>query len=601
MIAYSVCGSQFKGYDGHLNDDSILNSFGTNDCKVFRENLFNKYSPIAGALKAEYLDLCQKESHRLANQQLRKRDEQLHRHKLNFTDSVDEIKGLAQDMSEKCSHIHLKISDESRAYLECKKLTIQYDIQPPLPKNFCNQLSPCLKRLGCETWWKRNLVSKQRLIAESVIRDLQQVHNHKTPYCSTFTLQRRRQQKRSNRDFLESQTAINQNDQEYSLAELSDLSVSNPSILRTELIVRLKGFEAVAKDAGHNGIFITLTTPSRFHRMTKITVNNKVVKVIPNKKYAELSPRDAQNYLTQLWGKIQAKLGRENIKPYGFRVAEPHHDGTPHWHFMLFIQPKQSDELIKIFQRWALQDTPDEPGADKHRLKVEHIRSGINPKTGKEYSATGYLIKYICKNIDGYGINNSEKAAEKVGCLDQDPIKAAERIEAWARANRIRQFQQIGGPSVTVWRELRRLKEQEHFLEDIRSAAHDSDWAKFIDLMGGPDKKRKDYQGIAKPLYALSEKLDRDSGEIKKVTHTVYGDEAKERVVGLLITGITVLSRTHIWEIKDNPRLQSARQKIMDGIVDVLDEIHLQNTNSFIQPTEDLCDQRQLGALDSYQ
>jgi len=128
---------------------------------------------------------------------------------------------------------------------------------------------------------------------------------------------------------------------------------------------------------------------------------------------------------------------------------------------------------------------------------------------------------------------------------------------------------------VTVWRELRRLSEQESAVEKIRQAADAGDWAAFVQLMGGPTVSRKDQ--AVRPAYAASERLDKESGELIPVLQTQYGDEAKERVVGLLLAGVVVLSRTHFWQIKETTTLVAARQKIMDGIADVLEEIHAQN------------------------
>lgn len=48
-----------------------------------------------------------------------------------------------------------------------------------------------------------------------------------------------------------------------------------------------------------------------------------------NYKWNHDTPSITQKYLTGLWAKIGAKLHRENLRIYGFRVAEPHHDGTP--------------------------------------------------------------------------------------------------------------------------------------------------------------------------------------------------------------------------------------------------------------------------------
>lgn len=575
MVAQTASSDQFIGYDGRTYNNNVLDAFGTFECKRFRERILSRFPDLAPVMRAEYFTLAQSQSSVKANLRFLELNKRLYIKGLNLLSSHEDIKAFATKQVGYCKKIKASALGLESIFLQCQKLTSALGISAPQPENYDGKYQPCINRLCCEKWWRRQLVKKQKTTVESTVRELRQVHYHKTPYCSTLSVKAHQQQKFSNRQYLENQLAVNEIGQEYTLAELADLTVSNPSIRRLELITRCKGFEEVAKEFGHNALFFTLTAPSRFHRMTKITNKGKVIKVIPNKNYEHKTPRDTQDYLSNLWGKIQAKLGRENIKPYGFRVAEPHHDGTPHWHFLLFIAPEQSEQLISIFQRWALQDSPDENGAADHRLKVEVIKSGINPATGNEYSATGYLIKYICKAIDGYGINNQEKTASGKEWHGKNPQDIAQRIEAWARTYRIRQFQQIGGPSVTVWRELRRLSEQEGALENIRAAADSGDWAAFVKAMGGPNVSRNEH--LVRPAYALSEKLDQNTAEITQVTHTEYGDEARERVVGVLIAGITVLSRTHFWHIKENEKVRSARQKIMTGIVDLLEEIQEQN------------------------
>ncbi|WP_163833702.1 replication endonuclease [Spartinivicinus ruber] len=570
----------FVGFDGRVHKNDEINKFGTPDCLHFRDRILSKYLALAPAMRAEYLFIAENQSHVEANLRLLELDKQLHIRDFNLLADRDELDDFVMRRVENCMQIRAAAgNDFERAYHGCCSLAKLYEVKAPSVISN-GGYEPCVNRFCCDKWWKRQLTKRQKTTVDSIARDLRQVHNHAKPYCSDIALKLHRQQKVINRTYLETQIAVNEEDQEYTLAELADVTVSNPAIRRMELITRIKGFEAIAQEMAHSALFITLTAPSRFHCMTKITVGGKVVKVIPNKNYGGQTPRDTQKYLVNLWAKIQAKLSREGIKPYGFRVAEPHHDATPHWHFLLFVEPGQVNQLVDIFQQWAMQDTPDEKGAEQHRVKVEPIKTGVNPKTGKDYSATGYIIKYVCKNIDGYGVDNTAADGE---WADKDAASLAERIETWARTHRIRQFQQIGGPSVTVWREMRRLAEQEGLLEEVRQAADAGDWAAFVKAMGGPNALRKDQ--LVKPAYAVSksEYIDTETGEIINVPGcTEYGDDAKERVIGVLMAGITVLSRMHTWQIKENENVRKASRKIMTGMVELLDEAYQQNKHELL-------------------
>ena len=81
-----------------------------------------------------------------------------------------------------------------------------------------------------------------------------------------------------------------------------------------------------------------------------------------------------------------------DLEVYGMRVVEPHHDGTPHWHMMLFCKPGQRKAINEIMRRYALKEDGHEKGAAKQRFESRHLNQG---------GAAGYIAKYIAKNIDG--------------------------------------------------------------------------------------------------------------------------------------------------------------------------------------------------------
>jgi len=404
----------------------------------------------------------------------------------------------------------------------CRYVTT-FKIAPPIPTNRI-KISGCFKRMADNRWWLRRIRKLITQANEKAAILLNLVNRKKQIYASNVTTKNRQAQLVRNEQLLSSHFIINDAGQRYSLKEISDLNVSNPKVRKAELINRARGFEDLSESLGHKGVFITITCPSKFHRAYSKSG-------AANPKWDGSMPNDAQYYLNKLWARVRAELKRKNINPYGFRVVEPQHDGTPHWHSLLFVKAEHVKTLSDIIRYYALQEDGDEKGAQDNRCDFKLI----DPAKG---SATGYILKYIVKNIDGEGLGE-----DKFG---NDAITTAIRINAWASCWCIRQFQQIGGASVSVWRELRRLKDKffpESLIEKARIAADTSDWQGYIEAMGGIESTPKSHP--IKLHYNMN--INTNTGECSQ---SYYDGELVTKIKGLLFEGKAVITRKLSWRLE---------------------------------------------------
>ncbi|SGZ09053.1 Putative phage gene [Moritella viscosa] len=305
-------------------------------------------------------------------------------------------------------------------------------------------------RLTCNRAWESKLKAKRSIMREHLAIAVGQVQKSASPYCSRDCLHEWKNQKQRNRDFIKGMSVFDEDmDEEIALSEMFYKSTGNPAIRRCELMVRMRGYENIAQAMGCEGLFLTLTAPSKYHHTRK--KGGFIDHWMGN------SPRDAQRYLCSVWAKIRAQFKRDDISVFGIRVVEPHHDGTPHWHLLLFMQPHDVKRASEVFTHYAVQEDFKElfPSINKKEIAVgpPNLRTrceivAIDSELG---SATGYIAKYISKNIDGYAMDD-----EKDDETGRDQKEMAAHVTAWASRWRIRQFQAIGGAPVTTYRELRR-------------------------------------------------------------------------------------------------------------------------------------------------
>lgn len=386
-----------------------------------------------------------------------------------------EMKQACEDLTEEDGFMLMK-----SAYLQAVKMCELMHIPAPHAKKARKgklsiaELSNGALQLIADNWWLRKLRTAAKRMREHLAIAMGLVSSFHGGYVSNERLNYFLQQRQKMYDFLRSRIIINvaNEEEQKSLFDIWLKTQANPSIKRLELMNRMRGFENMAKEDGDEGVFVTLTAPSKYHAMLKSGGQNP--------KWNGCAPYHTQQYLVGVWAKIRAELKRREIKPYGFRIAEPHADATPHWHMVLFVHPSRMREMKRVIYAYALEEDGNEKGAKYHRCTFKKIDE-------KKGSATGYLMKYVAKNIDGQGMDDllSDET-------HRTAVENAERVTAWATLWGIRQFAQIGGASIQVYRELRKLNApSEEMLELVdeqtellRQASDDGDIALYTRLQG---------------------------------------------------------------------------------------------------------------------
>jgi replication gene A protein len=391
-----------------------------------------------------------------------------------------------------------------------------------------------LLRVQCERYWRRTLRALHARAVESVARSIGLVHRRAGCYVSDVSMRMHRARQVRNTAVLRATVGVNERGQAIDLAELSALNVSNPAIRRAELMTRIAGFELIARELDHVAYFVTVTCPSHMHAWRTAGFAGAE----ENPAFDQRTDvKAAQGYLCHQWRNFGSAAARAGLQLYGFRIAEPNHDGTPHWHCLLFFprtataQPTRRNPhptpqpshkvLVTLLRRYFLfNDSPDERGAATHRVQVKRINWGRG-------SAAGYIAKYVAKNIDGYAVGKD--------LLGHDAIESSQRVAAWASQYGIRQFQQIGGAPVGVWRELRRVHEDQAdasaglalALDAVNVGPRDDDgpspaalgWTDYLHLQGGHRVRRG-----AERVRLLNE----PTGELGR-----YAEPILRRIVGI--------------------------------------------------------------------
>ena len=163
---------------------------------------------------------------------------------------------------------------------------------------------------------------------------------------------------------------------------LKDLIISanhNPNRYYALIQNRINTLINEANENGLDAIFMTLTLPSEFH---KIKMDKQTKAFIENPKYNYVTPKEAVKHLTKMFAKLRHDRSLKELSKderIYFRVNEPHKNGTPHTHILLFVPKSNVNRVVTAFKR--LFDN-----------KANDIQTDIK-------NATSYIMKYINKTL----------------------------------------------------------------------------------------------------------------------------------------------------------------------------------------------------------
>ncbi|WP_037432316.1 replication endonuclease [Serratia plymuthica] len=389
-----------------------------------------------------------------------------------------------------------------------------------------------LARLRCSEWWYRKLWRLRCEWREAQLRAVCLVHKHASVYISQDALVHKREQRRKAMEFFKAHELINEDGVTLSMEDVITASNSNPKHRRNEMMACAKGLEQLAELRGDCAVFYTITCPSKYHA----TLSSGM----PNPKWNHTTPRETSDYLVNLFASIRKALHRQGLRWYGLRVAEPHHDGTVHWHLLCFMRKKDRKQITTIMRNFAIRTDRAElgPGLGKNikpRFDVELI-------TKSKGSPTSYIAKYVSKNIDGRGLKDT--ISKETGKSLKDTV---ENVTAWASLHRVQQFRFFGIPSRQAYRELRLLAGQlarkqdpqqprkpgtpllaDKKMDDVLAAADVGCFATYISKQGGVLVPRKYH--VVRTAYCWADKPNTygDHGtQIYGVWSPRLGDESR--------------------------------------------------------------------------
>ena len=290
----------------------------------------------------------------------------------------------------------------------------------------------------CPTWHKR-LLRREVRTAQGWLDCTLRMARPSSPAISGFTLASWRQHRDRCREWSETQ-GVRFSDG--TVVPLTTIQNHSRAARRAQLYAIVKGMEHFGNVADYTAVFITLTLPGKYHSFStgKQAKDGTYPDAKPNPGWdPRLGPVAQLKELQRRWALLRSRMAKtkEWRDYFGILVPEPHQNGTPHFHAMLwmptrFIRRGRIRQTEHALRRILREIAPDREGC------LKAIRKS-GPGTA---SPASYVMKYVMESLD------DESTLAQEG-------EAGERHRAWASTRGIRRMRLIGAHgSLRIWQRL---------------------------------------------------------------------------------------------------------------------------------------------------
>lgn len=126
-------------------------------------------------------------------------------------------------------------------------------VAPPSLRRF-SVLGAC-RRLDDPRWWRRQLRKSWTRRSEDALREIGIIRAGRSPYASEAAVGYITRRQARQREWMDSISLVSEDGESLNMLDVHDRSLANPALRRGEFMCRLRGFEELAAQHGHDALF----------------------------------------------------------------------------------------------------------------------------------------------------------------------------------------------------------------------------------------------------------------------------------------------------------------------------------------------------------